>query len=227
MPNEEKKPSKETLEILKLYDKGLNDKEIAKQLGVPVASVRARQAHRTMGRYDLTRADAPGVEAEIEKHGKFTWIPIYAELANKVLSYRNRQSELISILKDLEMKGFPVISIVDYDQQKITIPLAAIDPFTFFACFNTGIKNENRRGILAYLKAKFELQSGVPGDFDGIPILFIQNAWFFPYATEREPLWACFGSILNTTSRGMRITVVCSRGRASTRRSTICQRTCN
>jgi len=62
MPNQKKKPSQETLEILKLYDKRLEDKEIAKRLGLRPASVRARKAHRTMETYDL-KAMGPKVDS--------------------------------------------------------------------------------------------------------------------------------------------------------------------
>lgn len=62
MPNEKKKPSKETLEILNLYDKGLKAKEIAQRLHLPEPSVRARKAWRTMRRYDL-EATGPNMES--------------------------------------------------------------------------------------------------------------------------------------------------------------------
>jgi hypothetical protein len=116
----------------------------------------------------------------------FSWIPMYTELAKKILPYRNRQGELIQLLKELAAKNFPVGSAVDQDGQQNKIPLATIDPFTFFTTFNRGLTNENRRGILSYLKAKLNLQSDVPTDFDGIPIVNSQAAWFFPYASSRK-----------------------------------------
>jgi hypothetical protein len=132
----------------------------------------------------------------------FTWIPIYSELAKKILSYRNRQGELINLLKELKTKGLPVIAIVDHHKQGKEIPLTAIDPFTFFACFNRGLTDENRRAILAYLKMKFDLQSAVPTDFDGIPIVNNLSAWFFPWQSDLEPddipsLWALAEGVVN------------------------------
>jgi len=111
---------------------------------------------------------------------------MYTELAKKILPYRNRQGELIQLLKELAAKGFPVGSTLDEDGKQNKIPLATIDPFTFFTTFNRGLTNENRRGILSYLKAKLNLQSDVPTDFDGIPIVNSQAAWFFPYASSRK-----------------------------------------
>jgi hypothetical protein len=46
----------------------------------------------------------------------FTWIQIYAELAKKILPYRDRQDKLINILQEMKTKGLPVISIVDRHQ---------------------------------------------------------------------------------------------------------------
>jgi hypothetical protein len=132
----------------------------------------------------------------------FTWIPIYAELAKKVLPYRNRQSELIGMVKGLRAQGLPVVSSKDHDGQKREIPLAVIDPFTFFACFNRGIANDNRRKILADLKTKFNLQSEVPEDFEGIPTVDPRDSWFFPSFSVRKPddvpsLWALAESVVN------------------------------
>ena len=62
MPNEKKKPSKETLKILMLYDKGLEAKEIAKRLSLSVPSVAAREAHRTRDTYGL-EATRPKVDS--------------------------------------------------------------------------------------------------------------------------------------------------------------------
>jgi hypothetical protein len=70
LPNEKSnklKPSKETVEILKLYDTGLSDKEIANRLDLPTASVRARLAHKTMGTYDEEKVST----AEGEKRGRY------------------------------------------------------------------------------------------------------------------------------------------------------------
>jgi len=125
----------------------------------------------------------------------FSWIPIYRELAQKILPYRDRQSELIGIIKELEAKGFPIGSIVDDDGRAAKIPLSTIDPFTFYSCFNRKLTKENRLGILTYLKAKFDLQSEVPTDFSGVPVVDARRAWFFPYAKIRKKddipsLWA-------------------------------------
>jgi 5-methylcytosine-specific restriction protein B len=74
----------------------------------------------------------------------FTWIPIYMELAKKILGYRNRQEDLIKILRDLRDQKLPVIRLIDRDANGNDIPLKVMDPFTFFASFNRYQTNENR-----------------------------------------------------------------------------------
>ena len=187
----EGKPSKESVEVLRLSDTGLADKGIAKRLDLTVAQVRAIKADRTMGVCDEVKVEA----AKIERPTTFTWIPIYTELARKILAYKDRQSELINALK--EVKASPAY----HDQQETEIALGVIDPFTFFASFNIAIKKENRQTILANLKTKFDLESGVPTDFDGITVLSIENAWFLPYARERtaddiESLWTLAAAVV-------------------------------
>jgi 5-methylcytosine-specific restriction protein B len=131
----------------------------------------------------------------------FSWIPIYTELAKKILPFRNRQSELIQLLKELGAEGIPAGSTFDKDDKGAKIPLTSIDPFTFYSCFNRGLTKENRCKILAYFKAKLQLQSEVPTDFDGIPVVSSQAAWFFPYQSERKPddipsLWTLAESVV-------------------------------
>lgn len=116
----------------------------------------------------------------------FTWIPIYAELAEKLLGYRNRQNELLGIINDLKNEGLRPVGTDDRDKQNKPIPLGEIDPFTFFANFNRGrFKKDSRCKTLERLKGKFDLWSKVPEDFDGIPVVPPFGAWFFPFAGRR------------------------------------------
>ena len=66
----------------------------------------------------------------------FTWIPIYEEIAQKLLTFENRQAELLELLAKLRAEGLKVIQLNDRDASDKVIPLAEIDPLTFFASFN-------------------------------------------------------------------------------------------
>lgn len=115
----------------------------------------------------------------------FSWKPIYIELGQKLMAYRDKQDELLDWLRGMKKKGIPVVGLGDYKPESTPIELAEIDPFTFFANFNRGIKDQHRFEILRVLKSHMGLSSPVPQDFDGLPVVNIQKAWFFPYAYER------------------------------------------
>ena len=117
----------------------------------------------------------------------YTWIPFYKELARKLLTYKNKQSELIKFLKELKLLGLPVIKLEQEDENGEIIELDAIDPFSFFATFNRGSKDVNRIKILENVKSKYRIESEVPSDFTGIPVVNSLKSWFFTDKKERQP----------------------------------------
>jgi 5-methylcytosine-specific restriction protein B len=116
----------------------------------------------------------------------FTWIPLYRQIARKVLDFRDRQGELLDLLGQLMAEGLKVISLTDRDASGKDIPLAAIDPFTFFASFNRTPSVSGRQAILAKIKEAWQLAAEVPQDFDGIPIINPQNSWAFAFLANRK-----------------------------------------
>lgn len=62
----------------------------------------------------------------------FTWVPMYKELADKIIGYEDRQAELLQILKDLSKQGSKIISLKDKGTGGAETELKEIDPFTFF-----------------------------------------------------------------------------------------------
>ena len=127
----------------------------------------------------------------------FTWIPIYKEIAERLLAYQNRQIDLIDCIKGLSQHGIPTISFDDQNPKGSSIPLKEIDPFTFFSNFNRSITEANRIAILKELKSYFNLTSNIPEDFTGIPTVNSQSSWFFSYKYDRgdddiNNLWKLF-----------------------------------
>ena len=116
----------------------------------------------------------------------FTWIPIYQEIVRKLLELEDDQESLLSLLKQLKAMELPIISLKDIEPDGKNIELQEIDPFTFFANFNRGLRLENRQAILEVLKSHWSLQSSIPTDFDGIPIVDNRQSWFFPFARTRR-----------------------------------------
>lgn len=117
----------------------------------------------------------------------FTWIPIYSEIAREVLKFEERQSELLSLLSELRADGLKVILLTDRDADGNEMPLAEIDPFTFFASFNRHNSLTGRQAILARIKDAWQLSAPVPDDFDGIPTANPQNSWTFSFFADRTP----------------------------------------
>ncbi len=116
----------------------------------------------------------------------FTWKPIYRELAERLMTYRDRQKELIAILASLQKDGFKVVSLKDKVAANRECDLEEIDPFTFFASFNRGTNDEKRIGILRSLKELLKLVSDLPTDFSAIPVVYQLQSWFFPWKYERK-----------------------------------------
>jgi 5-methylcytosine-specific restriction protein B len=133
---------------------------------------------------------------------KFTWVEIYKEIAGKLKDYKDRQPELINILADLQKRGLPTISLTDKHEKGEEIPLKKIDPFTFFANFNRGVKTENRIEIIKTLKELWGLSSSIPTDFTGIPVVNNQRTWFFGWQKDIgeqdiDVLWELFTQALD------------------------------
>ncbi|HXD11373.1 MAG TPA: hypothetical protein VN653_15010, partial [Anaerolineales bacterium] len=127
----------------------------------------------------------------------FTWIPLYQELAKRLAGWEKRQGELISFLETLRAEGYVITPLNDKDSNGTRFLLNEIDPFTFFGVFNRGIGYDQRTAILVRVKQHFELQSEVPEDFNGIPVLNNLKSWFFPYQDVRDTndvgrLWQVF-----------------------------------
>jgi 5-methylcytosine-specific restriction enzyme B len=116
---------------------------------------------------------------------QFTWIPIYEELAHKLAGWENRQQELISFLEKLRTQGYVITPLYDKDGEGARFLLKEIDPFTFFGVFNRRIGYDQRLLILSQMKQFFGLQSELPEDLNGIPVLNNMKSWFFPNQISR------------------------------------------
>ena len=127
----------------------------------------------------------------------FTWIPIYQELAKELMKWEKRQEHLISFLEELRAEGFVITPLQDKDADGARFLLREIDPFTFFGVFNRRIGYDQRLAILSRIKQHFGLQSELPEDFNGVPVLNNMRSWFFPNQTSRDAidiprLWRVF-----------------------------------
>ena len=111
----------------------------------------------------------------MEEKDRFSWIPFYTELAEKLLTYKDKRKELTDIVYELgDLAGY----LHNAKQQKFD----ELHPFAVFGVFNRSLTKENRKRILLHFKDKLKLNSEIPADFDGIPLLNNQNSfWGLPY----------------------------------------------
>jgi len=122
----------------------------------------------------------------------FTWIPVFRAVADWLVGYETRQPELMQILKDVGIDA----GLDDKDENDQTIPLQAIDPFTFFCMFmKYGV--EKRKQLFAKLIQTAGLNVAAPIDFDGVPSANAMKVWMFPFQRDRQDwmiptLWRLF-----------------------------------
>ena len=123
---------------------------------------------------------------------KYDWIDIYQEFANRLLHYKNNRIELIRMLQEI------------YKELNLNYPLKDgeeagkdVCPFSVMGIFNRQISDKNRINILSKIKNKFNLNSNVPTDFSGIPLLSNMMSMFYHFTPYRKDsdipnLWNLF-----------------------------------
>ena len=129
----------------------------------------------------------------------FTWIPFYSELAKALLAYKNNRKPLVDfVYSDLSQVGGR--SLVDYIHMEDGSKVKDIDPFSLLAIFNRNLRPENKKGFLQKFKDKFGLKSDIPEDFDGIPTVNSQRAFFFNWADKNkesiDQFWELFEGVV-------------------------------
>lgn len=126
-------------------------------------------------------------------HQKFSWIPFYMEMADKLLAFKDDRKALVDIVYSLDRQYVKYIHTNDGGRYP------EIDPFTFFGIFNRGNSYEKRTRIATFFKEQLKIEAEVPKDFGGIPILFSAKScfcWSMYIATDIQPLWDLFEAVL-------------------------------
>lgn len=126
------------------------------------------------------------------------WIPLYTELAQALLSCKNNRKPLVEwIYSDVSQVGEN--SLVEYLHMRDGSKITDIDPFSVFAIFNRPLRPINRVAMLQMFKKRFSLKSEVPTDFNGIPTVNSQRAFFFSWDDNGErikDLWEIFENVI-------------------------------
>ena len=128
----------------------------------------------------------------------FTWMPIYTELAQRLLSFKDNRHDLM----DLIYNNNVLKQYTSYLHQQNGQPLNDIDPLSFMGIFNRGNSFENRKVMLSEIKAVLNLSNDVPEDFDGIPVLDNRKSFYLSWDNEAmvskscSNLWDFFASFM-------------------------------
>jgi mRNA-degrading endonuclease RelE of RelBE toxin-antitoxin system len=122
-----------------------------------------------------------------------SWPAFYIEFASALLSYKNNRGKLMEKVNS----AFATAAKRNSNINNGLIHLSDVDPFTIFGTFNRGLSAENRNIITDSFKKEFELDSNIPSDTDGIPILNNLNSTLINNANgiagnEINQLWDCF-----------------------------------
>ena len=126
-------------------------------------------------------------------HQKFSWIPFYMEMADKLLAFKDNRKALVDVVYSLNKR------YVNYIHTDEGSHYPDIDPFTFFGIFNRGNSYEKRIKIATFFKEQLKIEAEVPKDFGGIPILFSVKScfcWSAYVDTDIQPLWDLFEAVL-------------------------------
>lgn len=123
---------------------------------------------------------------------EYTWIPAFDAIADWLAGYRERQPQLIALLKSTGIGA----GLDDVDAHGGAAPLEEIDPFTFF-CLLTKFGVERRAEQIGRLLEAANLQVATPTDFNGVPSANPTKVWLFPFKSKREAwmvpaLWDLF-----------------------------------
>ena len=127
---------------------------------------------------------------------QYKWAEFYNEFATEILQYKTNRSDLIN-------KVLKVFENIDVKLPKLEKDnnIIDMDPFTVVGLCNRNHSKENRIKIANSIKNIFNIQSEIPTNFDGIPILPSTSAAFYSFVDDREDgdidcLWNVFEAAL-------------------------------
>ena len=127
---------------------------------------------------------------------KFTWIPFYKELAEKLLQFSSDRAVLLKLIYDHREE---FLAKYLHDEGGEDDLCKDIDPFTAFGIFNRNTNNRSNTTLM--LKKILNIKADAPIDFKGIPILNNQKSQFFGYKSDRQVddiqnLWNLFEKVV-------------------------------
>lgn len=122
----------------------------------------------------------------------YQWVTFYEELADKLLAYNDKRSELFELMKELASKQ-PLMKYLHFEREDWWGPRNyQIDPFSVMGVINRGTTDANRIELANIFSEIFQVKAPVPMEFAGIPVLNNMNSFF----AGVEEVWDLFVYVL-------------------------------
>lgn len=108
----------------------------------------------------------------------YQWVPFYETLADKLLSYSDKRSELFELIKKVTSEQ-PLMKYLHFEREDWWGPRNhQIDPFSIIGVMNRGTTDANRTVLAKVLAGTFDLQLSTPTQWAGIPVMDNRKSFF-------------------------------------------------
>jgi len=71
---------------------------------------------------------------------QFSWIPFYRELTQRLLSFEERQEELVQLMEEMRAAGLPMMFL----QENLPDGAHAVDELEYRDCRQSGLEEEQQ-----------------------------------------------------------------------------------
>ena len=132
---------------------------------------------------------------------RFAWTKFYEAVATKLLDYKNNRAALIKGLREMSGRVEGLNHLQDQFAVGSSGFMKDICPFTTMGIFNRGLTAANRTIVATELAKFLGVEQKAPIAYDGVPLLNLQNSWYFPFEKNRaddhiESLWNVFAAAI-------------------------------
>jgi len=108
----------------------------------------------------------------------YQWVPFYEALADKLLAYSDKRSELFELIKKVTSEQ-PLMRYLHFEREDWWGPRKHnIDPFSVIGVMNRGTTDANRTALAKVLAGTFNVQLPVPTQWTGIPVMDNRKSFF-------------------------------------------------
>lgn len=129
----------------------------------------------------------------------YEWVPFYEALADKLLTYQDRRTDLFDLVKKVAIEQ-PLMKYLHLEREDWWRPRQyQIDPFSVMGIINRSTTNANRTMLAKELAEAFDMKVPAPTQFEGIPVLNNMNSLF----NGPDELWELFHQALKSAEAGM------------------------